>query len=272
MSKVKHNIFEEIIEKHNSAEITISIFFAAVDFIIYLIINCLFGCDINKKCFSHRQKLSMLILLDSLFRIIYLYITSFLYSFIKELVSSCLASLEFYIILTLLNQMFLNKNIDSLLESPEIKFPFLSSLIFFCFSIVINNFKLLSLLQYIIGVIATLGYGYYISGKVNIFLQNLAKKNIDYCGKHIIHFLPIFIALYFVVYFSCKLLSLIVLDALYLSYLEMGSDIFKEVGKYLSFCLVILIYYLFNKHIKEEDFDFANESNQTPVKISSLSN
>ena len=52
----------------------------------------------------------------------------------------------------------------------------------------------------------------------------------------------------------------------------MGSDIFKEVGKYLSFAFIIAIYYLYNKYIKEEDYDRANSNIQNVVNISSVSN
>ena len=52
----------------------------------------------------------------------------------------------------------------------------------------------------------------------------------------------------------------------------MGSDIFKEVGKYLSFAFIIAIYYLYNKYIKEEDYDKSNSNIQNVVNISSVSN
>ena len=50
--------------------------------------------------------------------------------------------------------------------------------------------------------------------------------------------------------------------------MEMACDIFKEVGKYLSFNLVISTFYLHNKYVKDEDFGFESDSqNQSKVNI-----
>lgn len=39
----------------------------------------------------------------------------------------------------------------------------------------------------------------------------------------------------------------------------MAYDVFKEIGKYLAFTFVSIIYYLYNKYIYTED-DFQSES------------
>jgi len=49
-------------------------------------------------------------------------------------------------------------------------------------------------------------------------------------------------------------------NPLYCSYIEMAYDVFKEVGKYLVFTFLICIYYLFNKYIKNEDYEIPNEA------------
>ena len=49
---------------------------------------------------------------------------------------------------------------------------------------------------------------------------------------------------------------LIIEHPLYLSYTEVASDnVFKELAKYLSYCEVISIYYLFNKYLNEENYN-----------------
>ena len=69
-----------------------------------------------------------------------------------------------------------------------------------------------------------------------------------------------------------KIISLIIEHPLYLSYAELASDIFKEFGKYLSFCAMISIYYLFNKYKNEDNYDYSKNSNEGEVSIYSVGN
>jgi len=265
-------ILSEIIEKHDTADSLISLFFALIDMIIYIIILFIFGCEFNKKFFSHRQKLSLLLILDAVLRIINLYITTFIYSVLKEIIITLIVTLQFYLMVLLLNQIFTDKNNESLLESLEIKYPFLTSVAFFFLSFILNFSKAISFFKYILAIIALLGYGYYIDIKVNLFLKNVEKKNPYFPGQRFTSNIPQYIIIYFVIYYILKIFGLFIENKLYFSYMEMACDVFKEVGKYLSFSLVISIYYLFNKYIKEEDYDFANSSNQGAVNITSISN
>lgn len=267
---MNQQILDEIVDKHDTAEAFIALFFAGFDGLTYCIILCIFGCDFNKKFLSHRQKLSLLIILDAIFRIINLYITSFKYSLINEIFFTLFATGQFYVILILLNQIFTDKNNESLLDSLAIKFPFLTSIAFFIFTFTLNISKIISIFQYIGAIIAILAYVYYVGGKIELFLNNVEKKCPSFLGHNFAHNLPVFIGIYLIIYYIMKLLGLFITNLLYISYLEMFGDIFKEVGKYLVFCLVISIYYLFNKYIKEEDYTTANDSNQGSVNISSV--
>ena len=262
-------IYKEIVQKHNMAEVLISLFFAIIDIITYLVILYLFGLGFRKKLFSHKEKLSLLIILDALLRVLNLYITSFIYSLIKEIIISLVVTLQFYLIIILLNEIFTDKNMKNMLDSPEIKSPCLSCAAFFIFVIKINDVKILSLIQYVCAIIALLAYSYYISTKILLFLDNVSKKNPNYAGRNQLSALSSFIVIYFIIYYVLKLFGLLFKNTLYCSYIEMGSDIFKEVGKYLTFALVITIYYLFHKYIKEDDYDFAYSNSQNAVKISS---
>ena len=133
------------------------------------------GC--NRQCLSHRQKL-LIIILDTIFRINYLYITSFVYSLTIEIVYTNVAYFQFYIILTsLIKSNFLNKNFDNRLDTPEIKYPFLTSILFFCFWISLNISKLVSLIQHVFALIACLMYAIAFLGKIQIFMAYF-KKNI----------------------------------------------------------------------------------------------
>lgn len=67
-------ILSEIIEKHETADSFISLFFALIDTIIYIVILFIFGCEFNKKIFLYSQKHSLLLILYTVLRFINLYI------------------------------------------------------------------------------------------------------------------------------------------------------------------------------------------------------
>ena len=264
-------IYEEIVQKHDTAEAILSLFFAVIDAITYLLITYIFGCEIQKRFFEHRQKLSFLILLDALLRILKIYITSFIYSLIKEILITFLVTLQFYLIISLLNEIFTDKSMERLLDNLEIQDIYLTCAFFFMFAIVIDNTKI-SLVQYTLAIIALIGYGYYLSSKIQIFLNIIAKKNPDYIGRVFTSSVSSFIVVYLIIFYVCKIIRVLLENQLYCSYMEMGSDIFKEVGKYLSFALVISIYYLYIDYIKEDDYYRASSNIQGIVKIASISN
>ena len=136
-----------------------------------------------------------------------------------------------------------------------------------------NISKLFSLIQYFCAISAILLFKYYANTKIDLFLINIKKKNLNFVGHNITNNITLFIQIYFIIYYFLKIISLIIENKLYCSYMEMLCDIFKEVGKYLTFTLIIYLYYLFNKYIKEEEN--SNESNSHPnqreVNISNVS-
>ena len=269
MSETINNILKQIIKNHNEAEFYTTLFFILIDVSFYLIILCLFGFDCTKKCFSYRQKLSLLFILDVAFRIYHLLFASFIYALTNEIVSTILASVQFYVMLILLNHILLNEKTHKLLENPEIKHPFLTTILFFCFSFTSKISKIISLIQYATAILACIIYAYYVWGKLKIFLSNIEKKNLIVV-KYSIQFSLLFIVLYSIIYYFLKIIILIIEHPLYLSYAELASIVFKEITKYLSFCVVISIYYLFNKYINEKDYDYSKNSDEGKVKIYSL--
>ena len=249
---MKNYNLERVIYNHNTADAFISLFFAGVDILLYLIILVLFGCE--KNFFKVNQKLSLLILLDTFFRIINLYITSFTYSLTKEIFFTTLGSFQFYLIVTFLNHIFTQINTVDILESGEIKYPLLSTTFFFILSIIFNFSKVLSLIQYVIAILAVFIYSYHVGGKVDLFIANIKKKNPYFSGQNFINHFIMFIAFYYMVYFILRIFNLFIEDKLYYSYMEMACEIFKEVAKYLCFGIVIALYHLFNKYIKDDDY------------------
>ena len=243
---------ERVIHNHNTADAFISLFFAGVDILLYLIILLLFGCE--KNFFKVNQKLSLLILLDTFFRIINLYITSFTYSLIREIIFTTFASFQFYLIVTFLNHIFTQINTVDILESGEIKNPLLSAAFFFIFSLIFNFSQILSLIQYAIAILAVIIYSYHIGRKVDLFIANIKRKNPYFSGQNFINHFILFIAFYYVVYFILRISNLFIENRLYNSYMDMACEIFKEVAKYLCFGIVIALYHLFNRYIKDDDY------------------
>ena len=123
-------IEREIKEKHNQADAFISLFFAGLDAVCYLIIITLFGCEF--KLDSPKQKLSLLIILDAVLRMINMYTDEFSKYWLKEAFLTAFSTSQFYIILSCLNQIFTDKGNDNSLENDlEIRNQKLSTCIFY---------------------------------------------------------------------------------------------------------------------------------------------
>lgn len=256
--------FGNIIQEHEKIEAFISLIFAGIDSIMYFCILYFFGCDYNKKCFSSRQKTSILIILDILFRIIYLFISTLKNLLLKEIIFTSLATILFFITIILLNNILADKNFDN----EEIRFPIITSLFFFLFSIDLEFPKNIIISKYIISIVVVTIYTCYIWRKVEIFLSCVEKKNFKYSGK-LLHSLTLIIGCYYIIYFCLKLLLCFHYEIEINSiYIEIGIDIIKEIAKFAIFCLVISLFYLFQKYIKDDDYDYASYTTQTNVIIS----
>ena len=260
-TKMDPSIEEEIMRNHNQAEAFISLFFAGLDAVCYIIILTLFGCDFNSFQ-SPKQKLTLLIVLDAVLRIINMYTDEYSKYFIKEVFFSLFSTLQFNIIITCLNQIFTDKSIDSSLENElEIRniniFTGLFFVLIFSFKGIFLSYKLISTLQYICIIIGIYILSKYIGRKIEIYLANVVKKDSSFSGENFVNNMPFFISIYFILNFCFELLSLLIEHKLYASYMIMLCKIFKEVGKYLVFLLLIIIYHTFNKYMVEDDFGFS---------------
>ena len=262
-------IDEEIKQNHNQAEAFISLFFAGLDAVTYIVILTLFGCEF-KSLGSPQQKLSIFLLLDGILRIINMYSDAYAKTFVQEIVFTLVVSIQFYLSVSMLEQVFTDKNNDSYLDNElHIKNKSLFSFIFFCLSFsfkgLLTSHTLLSLIQYICILISISVFYKYIGNKIDLFLTNIQRKNSQFQGKNFINNLPFFVFLYFIIYYILQLCALMIENKLYESYMFMFCTIFKEVGKYLVILLLISIYHSFNKYVKEPDFAYQNkpiENNQ----------
>ena len=258
-------IDEEIIQNHNQAEAFISLFFAGLDAITYIVILTLFGFEF-KSIDSPKQKLTMFLLLDGILRIINMYTDSYMQSFAREMLFSLIVTLQFYLSISMLEQIFTDKSNESfILNELQIKNKYLFSFIFFCLVFSFKGFmtsNFLSFMQYICILIVISIFYKYIANKIDLFLTNISRRNNQFQGRNFINNLPFFIFLYFTIFYVLQLCGLMIDNKLYESYMTMICTIFKEVGKYLNILLLIAVYHSFNKYIKETDFTYDNKQNQ----------
>ena len=253
---------EQIIQNHNQAEAFISLFFAGLDSVTYLLIITLFGCEF-KSFNSPRQKLSIYLLLDAIIRIINMYFDTYINNFVQEIVSSLVVSIQFYLSVSMLEQIFTDKNNDHNLDTEfHIKNKFLFSFIFFflvfSFKGIMESYSFLSMVQYLCILISIFVFYQYISNKIFLFLSIIEKKTNQFKEKNVINILPFFIFLYFIIYYILQLLGLLVNNKLYERYLTLICTIFKEGGKFLVILLLIMIFYIFNKYVIGANPSFNN--------------
>ena len=263
-------VYEEIMQNHNQAEAFISLFFAGLDVITYIVILTLFGFEF-KSLDSPKQKLTMFLLLDGILRIINMYTDSYMQSFVREMVLSLIVTLQFYLSISMLEQIFIDKSNESFLVNElQIKNKYLFSFLFFCLvfslkGLMTSNF--LSSIQYICILILISVFYKYIANKIDLFLTNISKKNNQFQGRNFINNLPFFVFLYFTIFYILQLCGLMIDNKLYESYMTMICTIFKEVGKYLNILLLIAIYHSFNKYIKENEFVYETKPIQKDNKV-----
>ena len=97
-------IEEEIRKNHNEADAFISLFFAFLDSLYYITIIFIFGYEF--KSFSYpKEKLSLLIIIDAILRIIHIFTDDYSKRWFKEFFLSFLATRQFYIIFYCLDQI-----------------------------------------------------------------------------------------------------------------------------------------------------------------------
>ena len=259
---------EEIIEDHDKIDIYASLFFTIFDIILYFVILCLFGC-FNRVLLSIKQNISFLILIDICIRMVNIFYSSLIYFLPKEIILTIFASFQFFLIISILNQIFNENNDGNTLDKIEIKYPFLTSVFFFIFAITLKYNITLYLIQYGCAIVAILIYAFYVKRKIDFYLFKLEKKKPQCGSNNFLHNFTMFISLYFIVFYVLKLANLFVENLKYYSYMEIGIDMVKEITKYISFIMVIYFYHLHNKYNDNDSND--SRQNQTSVNISNIS-
>ena len=133
-------IEEKILNNHNEAGSFVSLFFLAIDVIIYVVIFNLFGFN-TKNISSPKLKLYLFILLDGISRIINAYTDVYIKTFLQETTFSLVATIQFVLSLAMFEQIFTDKNNDSFLENElKIRNKFFLLFYFFVYLFLLKEF------------------------------------------------------------------------------------------------------------------------------------
>jgi hypothetical protein len=257
-------IEEKILNNHNEAGSFVSLFFLAIDVIIYVVIFNLFGFN-TKNISSPKLKLYLFILLDGISRIINAYTDVYNKTFLQETTFSLVATIQFVLSLAMFEQIFTDKNNDSFLENElKIRNKFFFAILFFCLSFsfkgILTSYGILSSIQYIC-ILASISIFYkYINNKIDLFLSNIHKKNSQFAYRDYVLNLTFFVLIYFIIGYILQLLGLVFENKLYESYINMICTIFKEGGKYLFVALLCFIYKIYITYVKDTDFGYTPQS------------
>lgn len=260
-------IEEEIKKKHNEADAFISLFFAFLDSLYYISIIYIFGYEFKSYSYP-KEKLTLLIILDAVLRIIHIFTDDFSKRWLKEFFFSFLTTGQFYIVFDCLDQIISKKN-----ENLEIKNKGILSGIFFFlvfdFKGLFPYYKIITTLQYILVIFSITLFSKHIIEKLNQFMANFNGK-LNFSGRFIYVF-PQFITIYFIINSCGELAGLFVDNLLYNSYMEMICQIFKEGGKYLVFLLLIMIFDSSNKYLNEDESKYKGTPKSEKPKKNKVS-
>ena len=259
-------IDEEIMKNHNQADAFISLFFAGLDAVYYIVLLSLFGFNF-KSWNSPKQKLFLLLVMDAVIRIIDMYTDEYSKYFFKEFFFTLISTLQFNIILSILSQIFTEKEAD-LEANSGIRNKSLMSAIFFGISFsfkgIFTNYKFISCIQYICSIIGIFMLSKYISSKIEIFMSNSSKKDPSSAKENFVNNMPFYISIYLIIRYFFEIFSLFIDNKLYASYIIMVCKIFKEVGKYLVILLLSIVYHAYHI-LTEGEYGYNQEKNKVDI-------
>ena len=262
---------EEIMSNHNKAESFISLFLFALDVLIYIVMVSLYNCSL-KNMTSPKKNLYIFIMLDALSRLINIFTDAYSKDFIQEITFNLIASIQFYLALSIVGSIFSDRKIETFNENElKIKNKALFSFIFFClfFSLkgIMISYQLFTFIQYMFILIFISIFYKYFNKKVELFVASIDKKCEENTTKALLYNLPFFISIYFSINYVLQLFALMISNKLYESYLSMTCTIFKEVGKYLVLLNLITIYNTYIKYIDDSDNSYVPQKQTKKVDV-----
>lgn len=260
-------ISPEFIGNYGAADIILTVLFAIVDFII--IIFSLFNKNFkNKKIYLLKYKLFALFIIDISIRILYVNKYYEVKSLFIEFLFSVLISIQFFLILSFLEQVYNNTKLTkkgqffSKLNKNYICIVFL--IVTFPYEKFSSSKKNSVLFQSVIIIYCIYVLYIRIKNKINKIFQNIIKQTSIH-NKNIYLFLlgsPVSCLILFLSYYILRILFLYILNPEFIVYENITLKVIKDSSKYfLFFILEIILYLLSKNNRKEELIDDCKEKN-----------
>ena len=262
---MKYKIIEQQIDqKHKDAFIIVQYFFSGFN-----ILSILFLLFLSKFNFKKYIKLLCLMILDIILRFLKLtkyYVDKSLKS---QILFSFISSIEFFLIISIINKVFKNANVYKKDRSKICQRILLT--IIYCFIIfpynkfILKYGKYLFISNIIINLIFINILNYYLKVKLKVFFKKIKEK--EERNRFIfiiIDLLPNLISISFSLYYFGKFLYFYIENKLYISYLGAILITIKEIGKYSIYLFLGCLLYLFEKDnsefkkVKNEKYNLYN--------------
>jgi hypothetical protein len=201
---------------------------------------------------------------DAFLRIFNVFTDLYSKSFLKELLFSSLASIQFYTIIIFINQIFTEKNHEYNLEinSEMGNAKLLTGIFFpliFSFKAVMSYYKIFSIIQYSLIILGAFGISKYGQKRMDNFFVNIIVKNGQFSNLTYISSFLTYISIYIIINYVMEIIGILISNSLYAVYIDMICMVFKESVKYLVIIMLIIIYYYFNKYSSYKDLDSKNQ-------------
>ena len=231
-------------------------FFIILNIIILIIIYIIIKSK-SKAIRTIKIKLFLLIFSDQIYIILYNYIGYFYDTLFEELFFTCLESIQFYLFLSIIYDIFKNTKISILSKNVKLINPFYLSICFFM--VKISYFKYLNLginpqiinFFHYFTVLGGLIFLYRYMKKITIsFSSNLMST--DFGAKNVYNNLKLLyrISLIIFIFINCIKLISIFIDKEYVIYFQIPNNIFNYSVKYINFIIFAITAYILNKNYR----------------------
>ena len=263
---MKYKIIEQQIDqKHKDAFIIVQYFFSGFN-----ILSILFLLFLSKFNFKNYIKLLCLMILDIILRFLKLTKYSVDKSLKLQILFSFISSIEFFLIISIINKVFKNANVYKKDRSKKCQRMILLTIIYGFIIFPYNKFilkyeKYLFISNIIINLVFINLLNSYLKVKLKVFFKKIKEKEErNRFIFTILDLLPNLISISFSLYYFGKFLYFYIENKLYISYLGAILITIKEIGKYLIYLFLGCLLYLFEKDnsgfkkVKNEKYNLYN--------------
>lgn len=257
------NLDQESIKSFEKADIIITITFASLD-IIVIFLSLYILKSKNKKINFLNQRVIRVFLIDIIIRILYTR-KYFKWNIYKELLFALMNTGQFYLIISFIDIAGYTPNISKLKKTNDKIKRVKICLFFFFLSISYENFSYPNNIIFIVEniridinriiiLIELLCILFFVNRLYIMYKEKIREIGnivINEFGKNVISLLilgsPLTLIYFFSIYYTLKILFLLIKNPVILLYANIALIIFKEGCKYLGFSVVEAIIYSLNK-------------------------